>query len=192
MPARTTVDLQAPTPTKGAVLNTRRTALIVLSLSLALLALGAGYALAQTGGVINACVSKGGTLRIVADPECKKNETLLSWNSTGPQDLPGELAPANLYAGQVRADGTFKGSAGVTVEHPSVGFYAISVAMSTSCTQLLYPVIQPQLSRAPAIEVTGWGVTPDNKAYFQVSVAGPQDWPFFFHAMLIPDNPNCT
>ena len=68
----------------------RKRFLIVAGLVLVLLAAGAVYALAQTDGVINACVLKDGTLRIVADPaECKKGETLYTWNITGPKGDPG-------------------------------------------------------------------------------------------------------
>jgi hypothetical protein len=68
----------------------RKQFLIVAGLALVLLAAGAAYAVAQTNGVINACVLKDGTLRIVADPaECKRGETPYTWNITGPKGDPG-------------------------------------------------------------------------------------------------------
>ena len=67
-------------------MKTKLTIMIVI----ALLAASATWALAQTDGVIYACVMKNGTMRIVSDPaECMKNETLLSWNIMGPKGDPG-------------------------------------------------------------------------------------------------------
>jgi hypothetical protein len=71
------------------IFNKKRFA-IILGLSLALLALSGTWALAQSDGVIYACVLNDGTLRIVPDADqCKKNETLYSWNIMGPQGNPG-------------------------------------------------------------------------------------------------------
>ncbi len=68
----------------------KRSFLFALGLALVLLAASATWALAQTDGVIYACVVNDGTLRIVPDADqCKKNETLLSWNIMGPQGNPG-------------------------------------------------------------------------------------------------------
>lgn len=71
---------------------------ILIVIVLALLAISATWALAQTDGVIYACKVTDGTIRIVSDPaECKKNETLLSWNiigPQGPQGPQGEAGPA--------------------------------------------------------------------------------------------------
>jgi hypothetical protein len=64
--------------------------LFALGLALILLVASATWALAQSEGVIYACVVNDGTLRIVPDAsQCKKNETLLSWNIMGPQGNPG-------------------------------------------------------------------------------------------------------
>src|SRR3954451_4835658 len=52
----------------------------------------AAYAALQDGsGVIHACVDNKGATRIIdiAVDECRKNETAISWNQTGPQGLPG-------------------------------------------------------------------------------------------------------
>ena len=63
---------------------------IILGVTLVLLLASAIYALAQTDGEIHACVHNDGTLYIVSDPaECKKNETPLTWNITGPKGDPG-------------------------------------------------------------------------------------------------------
>jgi formylglycine-generating enzyme required for sulfatase activity len=52
------------------------------------------WAWAETGGEINACVNnRDGTLRIVANPVCKKTETLLTWNIMGPQGEQGPQGP---------------------------------------------------------------------------------------------------
>jgi len=74
---------------RQSVFNKRRI-LFAVGLALILLAASATWALAQTDGVIYACVMKNGTMRIVSDPaECMKNETLLSWNILGPKGDPG-------------------------------------------------------------------------------------------------------
>jgi hypothetical protein len=74
---------------RQSVLN-KRSFLFALGLALILLAASATWALAQSDGVIYACVVNDGTLRIVPDADqCKKNETLLSWNIMGPQGNPG-------------------------------------------------------------------------------------------------------
>jgi type VI secretion system secreted protein Hcp len=54
----------------------------------AVVAAGAGtyaFAASQDSTTINGCVDKAGTLRVLsASDACKKNETPLSWNTTGP------------------------------------------------------------------------------------------------------------
>ncbi len=71
---------------------------VIFGLVIILLAASVTWALAQTDGVINACmIPSDGTIRIVADPaDCKKNETLLTWNIMGPKGDkgdPGEQGP---------------------------------------------------------------------------------------------------
>jgi type VI secretion system Hcp family effector len=63
-------------------------------------------ALQDSTGVIHACVDNKGATRIidVSVDECRKNETAISWNQTGPQGLPG--APGvNGAAGPQGAQG---------------------------------------------------------------------------------------
>ena len=70
-------------------MNTKSRVLIVLVIVAALLALGAVYALAQTGGQINACVQRDGLLRFATDPSsCKKGEQAVYWNVMGDAALP--------------------------------------------------------------------------------------------------------
>jgi len=65
--------------------------LVVLGVVVLLLIAGAAIALAQSDGQIYACVAKDGTLRIVPGADqCKRNETLLTWNIRGPQGPQGE------------------------------------------------------------------------------------------------------
>jgi len=54
---------------------------------------GTAYlALAQGENIINTCVSKDGSLRVViAEEQCKSKETPLSWNTQGPQGEKGVL-----------------------------------------------------------------------------------------------------
>ena len=57
----------------------------------AIIAFGHSQASAQ---VINGCVSKNGTLKIVADlSDCSLRETPISWNQAGPQGESGETGP---------------------------------------------------------------------------------------------------
>lgn len=76
---------------KGQMIFKKKRFSIILGLALILLAASATWALAQTDGVIYACMNPNdGTLRIVSDPAvCKKNESLLFWNIMGPQGDPG-------------------------------------------------------------------------------------------------------
>jgi formylglycine-generating enzyme required for sulfatase activity len=67
----------------------RKRLLLVVGLAVVVLVAGAAWVWAETGGVINACVLKDGTLYIVANPVCKKNETLLTWNIAGERGDPG-------------------------------------------------------------------------------------------------------
>ena len=74
---------------------------IILGLVLFLLGTSATWVFAQatsSDGTIYACVNPNdGTIRIVSDPVCKKNERLLSWNIMGPKGDkgdPGEAGPA--------------------------------------------------------------------------------------------------
>ena len=58
----------------------------------------AGAGIATAGGstqVITACVKLNGDMRLAstADPSCKKNETLLQWNSQGLKGDPGAIGP---------------------------------------------------------------------------------------------------
>jgi Collagen triple helix repeat (20 copies) len=68
-----------------------RRVVVGLLVAAVLLAAGATWVLAQTAdGPIYACVLRDGTLRIVADAsQCKKGETLLTWNIMGPQGPAG-------------------------------------------------------------------------------------------------------
>lgn len=62
----------------------------------ALLAAGTVITIADTGGVIFACVNNAnGSVRIVAQQvSCKPNETAAHWNVIGPQGPPGPQGPA--------------------------------------------------------------------------------------------------
>ena len=83
---------------------------LVRVLVVAVVALGvlAGAALATESGrsrkaeaVINACTTKAGKIRIVADASvCKRNETALKWNVSGPkgdQGPKGDSGVAHLH-----------------------------------------------------------------------------------------------
>ena len=62
------------------LLSKKMRLVIILGLAIILLAASATWVMAQTDGVIYACmIPSDGTIRIVSDPaECKKNEALLS------------------------------------------------------------------------------------------------------------------
>ncbi len=75
--------------------------MIVVGLVIVMLAASVTWVMAQTDGVINACVvTTTGTIRIVSDPtKCKKTETSLVWNMLGPKGDkgdPGEPGPIGL------------------------------------------------------------------------------------------------
>jgi hypothetical protein len=61
---------------------------VVVGLAIAGVAI-ARAAIPDASGVIHACYRSNGNLRVVDNPACKKNETALAWNQTGPQGLPG-------------------------------------------------------------------------------------------------------
>lgn len=65
---------------------------VILGLVIIMLAASGTWVMAQTEGVINACmIPTDGTIRIVSDPaECKKNETLLSWSIMGQKGDKGD------------------------------------------------------------------------------------------------------
>lgn len=84
----------------------------------ATLAAGGGYALASRGGTISGCVSKHGHVLYVG--KCKKGDSKLVWNRTGPQGDPGAPGPK----GDTGAPGP-KGDTG------SAGQNGQSVASST-------------------------------------------------------------
>ena len=90
---------------------------IAASLSTLLLALASPAAFAQSpASVIYACVGTSGTLQIVpSGTECKKNESLLSWNVGGPSGPPGPRGPSNAFV----ADNSAAGSVGVSTDASS-------------------------------------------------------------------------
>ena len=51
-------------------------------------------AIPDASGVIHACYTSKGTVRVVnSAADCKNNETALPWNQTGPQGIPGPVQP---------------------------------------------------------------------------------------------------
>jgi hypothetical protein len=74
-------------------MKTRSKVLIALVAVVCLVSVGATWMLAQAGGAISACVLKDGTLYITSTGMCKKGETLLTWNITGPQGPIGPAGP---------------------------------------------------------------------------------------------------
>lgn len=87
---------------KATAVKSKRLFFVILALAVLLLAVGATWVLAEGEGQISACVNTSdGTLRIVTDPVCRKNETLLTWNIMGPQGEVGPMGPQ----GPAGADG---------------------------------------------------------------------------------------
>ena len=106
--------------------NRKRRFFIVLGLALILLAASATFVLAQTDGVIYACVLRDGTLRIVPDANhCKRAEALLTWNILGPAGPKGDTGPAGPAGpqGPAGADGAVgpAGPAGLAGPHGPQG-----------------------------------------------------------------------
>jgi len=80
---------------KGQIDRTRL--LARLAVVVVVLIAGAGWALAQDEGVMYyACVNNAsGTIHMIgAEDTCNSNEQRVTWNSVGPQGLPGEAGPA--------------------------------------------------------------------------------------------------
>jgi hypothetical protein len=75
-------------------MNVRRvfTALSTVTV-LAVLAAIVHATIPDTAGVIHSCYAVDGTLRLVDNPACKKNETALAWNQVGPQGPQGIQGP---------------------------------------------------------------------------------------------------
>lgn len=68
----------------------------VLATSLVLVGLTA-WAFAQGNNIINACVAKDGSVRIVAlEGQCKNKETSLNWNIQGDPGPQGEQGPPGV------------------------------------------------------------------------------------------------
>ncbi|TEU19094.1 MAG: hypothetical protein E3J21_04580 [Anaerolineales bacterium] len=62
---------------------------------------GATWALADDGNTIYACVTPGGTIRIVAgEEECRGQESPESWNRTGPSGPMGPTGPTGAKGDQ--------------------------------------------------------------------------------------------
>jgi hypothetical protein len=75
----------------------RRTTAVVLITSLLSTVVGGTLATAYAAstGIIHACVTKDGQLRIQsANQSCRPKETALDWNITGPQGPKGDPGPA--------------------------------------------------------------------------------------------------
>jgi type VI secretion system secreted protein Hcp len=82
-------------------------------------ALGAGTAVAiaaipsSSDGVIHACYSTTGSLRVIdadANQTCSTGETTLTWNQTGPQGPQGDPGPPGDSGGDTSGGGSFGGT----------------------------------------------------------------------------------
>ena len=87
---------------------------------------GTAYlALAQGENIINACVSKDGSLRVViSEEQCKSKETPLSWNVEGQQGPQGEPGPQGEQGEQGPMPGFYTVTSETVVPGSSVGFGA--------------------------------------------------------------------
>ena len=119
----------------------------VAAACLAIVAIGATYALAEGGSTtLNACANKTGQLRLLqANDACKSDETAVQWNvqgpkgdrgATGTQGPKGDQGPAGAPAGDPVFTGTiavtgqkqgpFQGSNGTTIPINAVGHEIVS------------------------------------------------------------------
>ena len=101
--------------------------LAVAGLAAAGIAVAASASVAATdpAAVINGCVSRQGTLRVLtAGDSCTKNETALSWNVQGPAGPPGGSgAGTPVYQLQDEVDGL------ATVAHTDVVVFSMTDAL---------------------------------------------------------------
>lgn len=115
------------------ILRTRRGVLIATAAIVVVLAIAAGVAYATIpdgSGVIHGCfTTSNGALRVVdtdAGGTCKKGESPLNWNQTGPQGSPGQNGTADAF-GLIEANGTVnpasKNVSQGNVTHPQTGVY---------------------------------------------------------------------
>lgn len=113
-------------------LNHKRKLLIIFSLVVVLLVVSATFVYAgfmQDDGTIKACVLKDGTLYLLnsATATCKKTETLVQWNITGPKGdtgATGETGPA--------------GAQGLQGEQGPAGPASLTAFEGTDCTRNSY------------------------------------------------------
>jgi hypothetical protein len=122
------------------IIRTRR-GMLVAAASIAVLVIAAGVAygmIPDASGVIHSCyTTSNGALRVIdtdAGGACKKGETSLNWNQTGPQGSTGPQGPAGQNGtadafGLIGPDGTVspasKNVSQANVTHRQTGVYCI-------------------------------------------------------------------
>jgi len=123
-------------------------------------------------GVINACVAKNGTVRLI-DPalaSCRKGEQAIWWNVTGEPGAPGEPgtpgAPGAAYA-------DWNGSGGTNYKPLT----------NTGYTELLSLQLPAELDAGPVVAtatvwITNWLATPVFAGCNVLSDSGGAGWPF--------------
>ena|SRR5262245_38057749 len=95
--------------------------------------------------VIRACANPAGQLRVIgADDDCRKNETLVTWNTVGQQGPPG--VSKLVYSGSVNPNGTPQ-ETGFTVTHTAgTGLYQLNFpagAFSGSTGNFIIATVTP-------------------------------------------------
>jgi hypothetical protein len=110
---------------------------------------GGGYAIASSGGTINACVHKhGGGLYI---GRCARHDAKLSWNIQGPQGLQGPIGPRGPQGPQ-GSQGTQgpKGDTGQTgPAGTAVGYADIALNGSIQANTTPFNVSAANVSHTP-------------------------------------------
>ena len=87
-----------PIPRETSMLKQTKYRMIsaALPLLLAVASPGADAATPDANGVISACYSNNGSIRVIdpaASEQCRSKETLLEWNQAGPSGSPGSMGP---------------------------------------------------------------------------------------------------
>jgi len=138
-------------------------AYLVCGLVLAL-GVGGGYAYAASKTkTITVCADKGtGVLHLHNHGKCKRSQTRVSWNQTGPQGAQGTQGPAgapgapaiSVWANVTNAGSLFAGQ-GLSVARVSAGTYQVTITAPACASGSNAPVVTVSDSDPPGGQAAG-------------------------------------